>query len=345
MARPLRIEYEGAIYHVTLRGNNRRIIFKCDYDRERFIQKLAESVRQFDIRLYLFCLMENHVHFVLETPRANLSRFMHRLLTAYTIYFNRAHNESGHLMQGRFGATVVEEEEYILKLSRYVHLNPVYVKAHKNKSVRERIHILRHYPWSSYRSYIGKARPLEFVNYGPVLEMMGRPKKKQPVVYRRFVESGISDIDAAFIETKRRSRLCIGSDEFRTRMAAYYQKMLEAFDNKEDVSFRRESKVHSVEEILRVACEVLKVNREVLTRRRKDSIIRPVVAKMLCQYGGLTQRQAAGIIGVRSGVAVCLQIRKVDERMKEEKDLQRQLVKIEEQLRKRKGKVNLFHKG
>ncbi len=96
MARPLRIEYEGAVYHITLRGNNRRIIFKHDSDRERFIQKLAESVQQFDVRLYLFCLMENHVHFVLETPRANLSRFMHRLLTAYTVYFNRKHNESGH---------------------------------------------------------------------------------------------------------------------------------------------------------------------------------------------------------------------------------------------------------
>ena len=345
MARPLRIEYEGAIYHVTLRGNNRRIIFKHDSDRQRFMQKLAESVRQFDIRLYLFCLMENHVHLVLETPQANLSRFMHRLLTAYTVHFNRTHNESGHLMQGRFGATVVEEDEYILKLSRYVHLNPVYVKAHKNKSVRERIQILRQYHWSSYRSYIGKARPLEFVNYSPVLEMMGRPKKKQSAVYRRFVESGISEIDAAFIETKKRSRLCIGSDEFHMRMEAYYQEMLQAFDKKEDVSFRRESKVHSVEEILSVVCKVLQVNREVLTRRRKDSIIRPVVAKMLCQYGGLTQRQAAEIIGVRSGVAVCLQIRKVDERMKKDRGLQRHLAQIEEQLRKGKKKVNLFHKG
>jgi putative transposase len=345
MARPLRIEYEGAIYHVTLRGNNRRIIFKSDFDRARFIQKLAESVRQFDIRLYLFCLMENHVHFVLETPRANLSRFMHRLLTAYTVYFNRTHNESGHVMQGRFGATVVEEDEYILKLSRYVHLNPVYVKAHKNNPVRERIQILRHYPWSSYRSYIGKARPLEFVNYGPILEMMGRPKKKQPVVYRRFVESGLSDIDAAFMETKRRSRLCIGSDAFRTRLVAYYHQMLEAFDTKEDVSFRRGSKVHSVEEVLSVVCAALRVNRDGLTRRRKESIVRPVVAKMLCQCGGLTQRQAAEIIGVRSGVAVCLQIRKVDEWMKKDKDLQRQLAQIEEQLQKRKSKENLFHKG
>jgi len=345
MARPLRIEYEGAVYHVTLRGNNRRTIFKSDFDRERFLQKLSDSVRQFDIRLYLFCLMGNHVHFVLETPRANLSRFMHRLLTAYTVYFNRKHNECGHLMQGRFGATVVDEDDYILKLSRYVHLNPVYIKARKNKSVRERVHILRNYSWSSYRSYIGKVKPLEFVDYGPILEMMGRPRKKQAAVYRRFVESGISDIDAAFIETKKRSRLCIGSDGCRTRMEAYYRRMLEAYDRKEDVSFRRQSKDHSVEEVLGVVCDVLHVDRTVLARRRKDSIIRPVAAKMLCQYGGLTQRQAAEIVGVRSGVAVCLQIRKVDERMKKDRDLQRQLAQIGKRLRQGKRKVNLSHKG
>lgn len=334
MARPLRIEYQGAIYHVTLRGNNRRVIFKQDFDRERFLQKLAESVRQFDIRLYLFCLMENHVHFVLETPRANLSRFMHRLLTAYTVYFNRKHNESGHLMQGRFGATVVDENEYILKLSRYVHLNPVYLKAHRNKSVQERIQLLRHYPWSSYRSYIGKAKPLEFVRYGAVLEMMDRPRKNQAAEYQRFVESGIADIDTAFIETKGRSRLCIGSDERRARMETHYQQMLEGLDKKEDVSFRRESTVHSVEEVLGVACEVLRINREILTRRSKDSLIRPVVAKMLCQYAGLTQRQTAEIMGVSSGVAVCLQIRKVQERMSKDRDLQKHWTQIEEHLRR-----------
>lgn len=289
--------------------------------------------------------MENHVHLVLETPRANLSRFMHKLLTAYTVYFNRKHDESGHLMQGRFGATVVDEDEYILKLSRYVHLNPVYIKALKNKPVRERVQILRNYPWSSYRSYIGKGKSLEFLNYGPILEMMGRPRKRQSAVYRRFVESGISDIDAAFIETKKRSRLCIGSDECHKRMDAYYQKMIESFDKKEDVSFRRASKVNSVEEVLSVVCEVLQVEPEALTRRSKDSIIRPVAAKVLCQYGGLTQRQAAEIVGVRSGVAVCLQIRKVDELMKKDRCLRRHLAEIEELLRQRQKKDNLFHKG
>ena len=128
MARPIRIEYEAAVYHVTMRGNDRRNLFEDDADRERFLAKLGESGILFEMRLYLYCLMSNHVHLVLGTPRANLSRFMQRLETAYTVYFNHRHRRCGHLFQGRFGSVLVEEDEYMLKLSRYVHLNPVFTK-------------------------------------------------------------------------------------------------------------------------------------------------------------------------------------------------------------------------
>ena len=134
---------------------------------------------------------------------------MQRLKTAYTVYYNRKHDRSGHLFQGRFGSTLVDEDEYVLKLSRYVHLNPVFVKANEDKTDRERIQILRAYPWSSYRSYIGHSKPLDFVDYHPVLALVNRSKKKQAGSYRRFVEAGVRDIDAAFIETKRQSRLAL----------------------------------------------------------------------------------------------------------------------------------------
>ena len=101
MARLQRIEYEGAVYHVTARGNERRALFGDDGDRERFLRVLGESVASFEIRLYLFCLMTTHLHLVLETPRGNLGRFMHRLQTAYTVYFNHRHRRQGHLLPGR----------------------------------------------------------------------------------------------------------------------------------------------------------------------------------------------------------------------------------------------------
>src|SRR5215831_9751891 len=125
MARLLRVPFPGAIYHVTVRGNERRLLFKDEADRKRFLSQLMESSQLHSARLYLVCLMPNHFHLLVETPCGNLSTFMARQLTAYAVYFNRRHQRVGHLTQGRYGAQLVEGNEYLLKLSRYIHLNPV----------------------------------------------------------------------------------------------------------------------------------------------------------------------------------------------------------------------------
>ena len=332
MARPLRMNYEGAVHHVTIRGNERRAIFKTSVDHERFNQKLAESVRLYDVRLYLFCHMTNHVHLVLETPQANLSRFMQRLKTAYAVYFNKKHHRQGHLFQGRFGATTVEENEYILKLSRYVHLNPVFIKANQKKTDRQRVQLLRDYPWSSYRSYIGRSTRLDFVDYGPILSMMDSPKKKQPASYRRFVEGGIRDIDAAFIDTKKHSRFCIGSDESQERAQERYQDMLQAYDCKEDASFRREGGYHSPDTVLCVLLEILDIPREVLTKRQRNSLVRPLVAYTLCQYAGSTQREVAEILGGCSGAAISMQVKKLQGQLAKAGEARKIISKFEKKL-------------
>lgn len=332
MARPLRMNYEGAVHHVTIRGNERRAIFLSTIDHERFNQKLEESVRLYDVRLFLFCHMTNHVHLVLETPQANLSRFMQRLKTAYAVYFNKKHHRQGHLFQGRFRATTVEEDPYILKLSRYVHLNPVFIKANQRKIDRERIQILRNYPWSSYHSYIDSRRRLDFVDYNPILAMMDAPTKKQTASYRRFVEGGIRNIDAAFIETKSRSRFCIGSDESQERAQERYQEMVQAYDRKEDVSFRREGGYHRSDTVVDAILEILDISREAITKRQRNSLTRPLLAYALCQYAGSTQREVAEILGVCSGVAVSLQLKKFHEEFAKNQSLQKTIIKLEEQL-------------
>lgn len=124
MARPIRIEFEGALYHVTARGNERRAIFRSDADRALFLETLGECIAQFGLILHTYCLMRNHYHLVVETPRANLSRALGWLQTTYTIRFNRRHRRSGHLFQGRFKAHLVEADSYAMELLRYIHLNP-----------------------------------------------------------------------------------------------------------------------------------------------------------------------------------------------------------------------------
>jgi len=193
MASKLRLQYEGAIYHVTVRGNGRRRIFHDDSDRERFLWRLSESADLYEVRIYLFCLMDNHFHLVVETPRANISRFMQSVLTGYSVYYNLKHNSCGHVLQGRYCAEVVEGNEYLLSLSRYVHMNPVCTREYKNKSVREKVDYLRSYKWSSYRGYIDKRRRFDFIKYDPTLSLVSTLKRGKEAAYRQFVETGLAE--------------------------------------------------------------------------------------------------------------------------------------------------------
>lgn len=328
MARPQRIEYEGAVYRVTARGNERRALFGDDGDRERFLRVLGESVASFEIRLYLFCLMTNHLHLVLETPRGNLGRFMHRLQTAYTVYFNHRHQRHGHLLQGRYRAVLVERDAYLLRLSRYVHLNPVFTTALRRRPQAERLAVLRQYPWSSYRSYIGRERRRAWVDYAPILATVGSPGTRQSDAYRRFVEAGIEPIDAGFLDEARTSRLCLGSDGFRARIRARYERMLKGKLRTKDTAFRRTSLRLPVERILRVVCAQRGIERETLLGRRRDALDRAMAARLLCDYGGLTQREVAAVLGLRSGAAVSAQLRNLAERLSTNRGLRQQMAAL-----------------
>jgi len=173
MARQLRVEYSGAIYHVTVRSNGKEPLFKTDGDRKYLLARISEAGARCQVRVYLFCLMSNHFHLVVETPRGNLSGFMHGILTGYGVYFNWVHNRHGHVTQGRYGARLVSGDEYLLKLSRYVHLNPVKVAALADRPKAEKLAYLREYTWSSYPAYIGKSPRNECVDYSPMLSLMG----------------------------------------------------------------------------------------------------------------------------------------------------------------------------
>ncbi|MDD2710311.1 MAG: transposase [Verrucomicrobiae bacterium] len=165
MARPIRIEFEGAIYHITARGNERRAIFHTELDRSIFLTTLAEMVERFAVILYGYCLMGNHYHLILETPRGNLSRALGWLQTTYTVRFNRRHHRNGHLFQGRFKAHLVEADEHARALVEYVHLNPVRMELEPGDPLPpERESKLTFYPWSSHRAYAGLDRAPKWLN-------------------------------------------------------------------------------------------------------------------------------------------------------------------------------------
>ena len=148
MARPLRLEFPGAIYHVTARGNARNAIFLDDEGRALFLGCLGEVVARLGWRCHAYCLMDNHYHLLIETPEGNLSRGMRQLNGVYTQCFNRRHGRVGHVFQGRFKAIVVDRDSYLLELCRYVALNPI-----RAAMVAQ----IEHYAWSSYPATMGLA--------------------------------------------------------------------------------------------------------------------------------------------------------------------------------------------
>ena len=136
MARPLRILFPNAYYHVTCRGNERKAIFRDDTDRSVFLDKLKASLQIYRTELHAYVMMTNHFHLVIKTPTGNLSDFMRHFNISYTAAYNRRHKRVGHLYQGRYKAIVIDQDHYLLELSRYVHLNPVRIRPHQGNEVR-----------------------------------------------------------------------------------------------------------------------------------------------------------------------------------------------------------------
>ena len=340
MARNLRIEFPGAIYHVTARmiGDwqaDRSQLFRDDADRQRFLERMAERVKQFRVRLYLFCLMTNHFHLVCETPAGNLSRFMQSLATAYTVYFNLRHRRHGHLLDGRFKSKLVEGDEYLLALSRYVHLNPVCAGAIKAKPLKEKVEYLRGYVWSSYRSYIGQSKALKFVQYGPILSEMGGKERRWPRRYQEFVESGLIKDDKDFKLALKRSPRSIGSDAFRVWIDELHQKMAGARRRPEDISFRHITEPLQPEMVLETLANVFQVEKGEFRQRRRNSYLRAVAARFLIRYAARSERDVAVILGMGSGSAVSKQLGNLEAKTMADRSIIRRIKKAEEQLDKK----------
>src|SRR3990172_4154613 len=181
MARPLRLEYEGAFYHVTSRGNDRGDIFFSEADYKKFLSYLKKAKEKYGVVLHGYVLMTNHYHLLMETPEANLSKVMHYLNGSYTTYINVKRKRSGHLFQGRFKSITVDRDSYLGELSRYIHLNPVRAGIVAKPE---------DYPHSSYHAYLSGKRD-DLVNTEALLEVVGGGKDKARTRYRAFVGAGM----------------------------------------------------------------------------------------------------------------------------------------------------------
>ena len=181
MSRPLRLEFPGAIYHVTARGNAQEAVFLDDDDKLSFLAVLAETVSNFGWLCHAYCLMDNHYHLLIETPDGNLSQGMRQINGVYTQRFNRRHTRVGHLFQGRFKAILVERESYLLELCRYIVLNPVRAN---------RVTAINRYLWSSYPATVGNQPAPPWLTTDWVLGQFGKCRTSAQRKYAEFVAQG-----------------------------------------------------------------------------------------------------------------------------------------------------------
>lgn len=182
MARPLRIEFDGALYHVTSRGNDRKAIYKDDSDRELFLNTLSQVTQRFHWICHAYCLMNNHYHLIIETPDGNLSKGMRQLNGVYTQAFNKRHRRVGHVFQGRFKGILVQKDSHFLEVCRYVVLNPVRAKMVSHP---------RQWKWSSYRATAGNTQPHSCLTIDEILSHFGQRRAAAQQKYAEFVQAGI----------------------------------------------------------------------------------------------------------------------------------------------------------
>ena len=202
MARPLRIEFPGALYHITSRGNARAAIAVDQIDRLKFLELLAQCVDRYAWLCHAYCLMGNHYHLVIETAEPTLSRGMRHLNGNYTQAFNSRHGRVGHIFQGRFKAILVQAESYLLEISRYVVLNPV--RAGMTQKAEE-------WPWSSYRATGGLADRPDWLHTDTLLSLFGANKNQRVIAYTQFIREGR---DQPSPWQNLRNQVYLGSEEF-----------------------------------------------------------------------------------------------------------------------------------
>jgi putative transposase len=300
MARPLRIEFPGALYHVTSRGNERQPIVRDDRDREKRLDWLRRTVETYGWRLHAFVLMRNHDHLFVETPEANLSAGMQYLNGSYTSYFNHRHDRVGHLFQGRFKGHLIDEDGYFLEVSRYIHLNPLRARIVAQPE---------DYPWSSYAGYVRASRTVSWVTYGRVLGEFGQMAAAARRAYGQFVRAGVqrpprSPFAEAF------EGLLVGSEAFIARIRGLVDAQPADHSVPQLEHLRQRP---SVEVVVRVVAAHFGVDASRwLPGQRIDDASRAVAAYLARRRFGHSAGKVAEALGYRSGSSVTRAVARVE---------------------------------
>jgi len=321
MARPLRVEYPGAFYHVMNRGNAGEDVFITRRDREKFLEYLETASSRFSLRIHTYCLMSNHYHLLVETPEANLSQAIQWINVSYAVYFNNKRQRRGHLFQGRFKSLLVDADAYLKQLSRYIHLNPV--RAEMVTSASE-------YPWSSYPFFIGKMKMPAWLVGDWILAQFGENLPEARRNYRAFVEK----VDPMRIKNPGRSPVggfILGEVDFVDWIKETF--LVAEPQTKEKPQLTALQPGVELREIVSAVCDWFGVGPDnIMIKGKKKNLARDVAIYLSRGLTRLSGKELGQFFGFVSGAAITVRYKTVAERIGEDKKLKRQIERLKGQI-------------
>jgi REP element-mobilizing transposase RayT len=290
MARPLRISFQGAVYHLLSRGNERKELFRDDQDRSFFLRTLGETGKIYSVVIHAYVLMDNHLHLMAETPLANVSAFMKRLMVTYAGYFNGRYRRSGHLFQGRYGSVLVDKETYLRTLVHYIHLNPARIKSMLAKPLVDRERAAKDWRWSSLREYLQPRHRQEWMEYAWMLAPFGGDTPGGRKAFWEQTRGRLVDGDGWKDAVKGGSVL--GSEAFIEKVRT----ILEGKSRREQPAARRLMRHQGPERVLAILERILGLNRERIIQER--GAMRWLAMEALVRYGGMNNREVGLLMGL-----------------------------------------------
>lgn len=305
MARPLRVEFAGALYHIVSRADGKKPIFRDDTDREKRLEWLSRTVDTYGWKVHAYVLMRNHDHFLVETPQPSLSPGMQYLNGGYTAFYNARHNRSGHLFRGRYKAYVIETPGHLAETSRHLHLNPVRLKAAEKPE---------DYQWSSYRGYHRAADIVDFVTYDDVLAELNADRSAARREYRKYVADAVKSAPPSPFDGATHGFI-VGSDKFADKVRKI---LAQRSSGKLPPSLKKSLKAPAMKKIVDAVCDVFKVDaKSWKSGTRSDDLSRAVAAFVARRTYGYKTGEIAGSLGYSGSSGVTQAVKRVESRVKE----------------------------
>jgi REP element-mobilizing transposase RayT len=321
MARPLRIAYPGAWYHVMNRGRRAEEIFIDKGDYELFVDLLQETAEMWNIRVAAYCLMPNHYHMLVQTPDANIARSMRHINGVYTQRFNRRHQCDGQLFRGRYKSILVDGDSYVLQVVRYIHRNPLQAGL---------VGRLGDYVWSSHRGYVSVAKKWEWLHKEFVFGLLCEDKKLWLKTYRQFMALETDEDIVRMIEGKKWPSM-LGPKSFTDWVKGRYYGLKDDGEIPQAKELAPESEI-----IMDVVCSFYEVKRDHLFKSKRGLFNEPrnVAVYLMRKTRREGLKQIGSHFGIESYSTVSSIIERVKSQLDTDKKLQKRLIELEETIRK-----------